>query len=362
MTDTATTAPSSPAWGATRGSQLDSLVAVRGIAAAGVFASHIAFLAPTLLPIKTREWSVFEFGAQGVSLFFALSGFVLAWTWTPRVDPPTFVRRRLARIMPMHVVVVAMTVVVAIIAGTTIDVVPTLVSLTLVHAWIPSLGWENAGNPVAWTLSCEAFFYVTFPALVWCLLRLGARGRTIAAVAIAGAGFVGTILLDRRGIWVSTLPMFRMWEFALGAIAAFELRSGRGRWLPPAWALTATLPILWLVRQEVPSLRGAGTATCGIVFTLLVYRLAVDETSHEPGAAPRRWWSSWAAQRGGEVSFAFYLVQLVPLSLYKAFADEPTTWAATVPLVVVWFAVTLGLAVALHELVEKPSFRALRGR
>ena len=87
-----------------RGAALPSLTGVRGIAAFGVFASHLHYLFPVERSVtgvagpggnlqRIRSW-----GANGVSLFFVLSGFVLAWTWTDGTDSRTFWRRRFARV------------------------------------------------------------------------------------------------------------------------------------------------------------------------------------------------------------------------------------------------------------------------
>ena len=79
-------------------SRLDSLTGLRWWAAFGVFAYHMANLAPL------RHQSLLNVGYTGVSFFFVLSGFVLTWSAKPSTGVRQFWWRRFARIWPAHFV------------------------------------------------------------------------------------------------------------------------------------------------------------------------------------------------------------------------------------------------------------------
>ncbi|WP_270353181.1 acyltransferase family protein [Microbacterium testaceum] len=133
-------------------------------------------------------WGVlFEAGKTGVTLFFILSGFVLAWGYKPQQSAGSFWWHRVARIYPLHVVGVGL----ALVAAATLipeirtdGAAPLAANLLLVNGWVPD--WWQAGNPASWSLVCEAFFYLAFPFLIRPLVRLSTRGQVIVvAVALA---------------------------------------------------------------------------------------------------------------------------------------------------------------------------------
>lgn len=75
--------------------RLDSLTGVRFFAAMLVFGFHALHYVSGL--------EVFSAGMVGVSLFYILSGFVMAWTAREDDRPSLFYRRRFARIYPAFI-------------------------------------------------------------------------------------------------------------------------------------------------------------------------------------------------------------------------------------------------------------------
>jgi peptidoglycan/LPS O-acetylase OafA/YrhL len=124
----------------------------------------------------------FTAGTTGVSFFFVLSGFVLAWSARPSDTATGFWRRRIARVYPVHLA----TALTALLLGATAlpDMWPTsggqlAANLALIHSWWPA--WWQTLHPVSWSLACEAFFYAIFPALNWYLRRASTRMLTATA-------------------------------------------------------------------------------------------------------------------------------------------------------------------------------------
>jgi peptidoglycan/LPS O-acetylase OafA/YrhL len=66
-----------------------------------------------LFHVGTHGWRplrLFDLGAVGVTFFFVLSGFVLAWSTSPDVGAGTIYRRRFARIYPSYLVMLLLAV------------------------------------------------------------------------------------------------------------------------------------------------------------------------------------------------------------------------------------------------------------
>src|SRR5262249_30389293 len=96
----------------------------------------------------------------------------------------------------------------------------------------------------AWSLACEAFFYLMFPLLLVPVRRLSGRGLWIAAAGLIAAGWFMPLVADRavhdttlvptlpvtqdRMWFVCTLAPVRMVEVGLGLVLALIVR--RGQW------------------------------------------------------------------------------------------------------------------------------------
>jgi peptidoglycan/LPS O-acetylase OafA/YrhL len=148
--------------------KLDPLTSLRFFAAAMIVAYHGRGrgLGPAWL-------DHFALG-QGVSFFFILSGFVLAYNYASfdsRGAVWRFYWSRFARIWPSHIASTLL--IIALIGNISYFTLPaesraqiTLAYITLVHAWLPLSEYIASYNAVSWSISAEFFFYLAFPLLV----------------------------------------------------------------------------------------------------------------------------------------------------------------------------------------------------
>jgi peptidoglycan/LPS O-acetylase OafA/YrhL len=359
-TATTTTSPSPPRLPRPAAAPtLPSLTGLRWMAALLVFGLHVHnfhYFGGRGQDIMT--WG-FGAGATGVSFFFVLSGFVLMWSARPGDRALGFFRRRIARILPVHLVTAA----VALLMAWTLvrQPVPTLgqgiANVLLVHSWWRP--WWQTLDPVSWSLACEAFFYGTFPLLALLLRRLGARGAT----ALAGLSLLAVFVLawaDAHS-WVDqplySFPAARLPEFVLGAAVARLVLLDR--WRGPGLEASLALAVIgyFLVPQVTP---GYPATTCTVIgFALLIAAAAVADLHGLPSLWRRR-----RLVRLGELSFAFYMIHLLVLRTATSLLGNSPRFGVPVGLAVtaVAFAVALGLAWVLYEAVEVPARRLLLRR
>jgi peptidoglycan/LPS O-acetylase OafA/YrhL len=257
--------------------RLDALTGLRFFAAVSVVSLH--YLDPSLQAPALIHW-VLAIGNTGVSLFFVLSGFVLAYTYLDAgpVNRRFFWVSRFARIYPVYLV--ALILAVALMHEGNRPAL--LASVLMVQAWNPY--WAVKINYPAWSLSVEALFYAVFPFVAVRVFRarsLLATGILLSLAAIASpAAYLLAIHMGARpfstflnGI-VSWNPIGHLPIFLLGVLAAAALRRNRGRHatllsLVTAGSLLALLPI---AQHYEPQLANGGFAAPA--FAVMIYALA----------------------------------------------------------------------------------------
>jgi len=384
---------------------LPSLTGLRWVAALLVFGTHVAGLGLAARSASTGTGTSTDGGSVtariltavfgpggpvGVSCFFILSGFVLTWSVRPDDSAGTFWRRRFAKIYPLY----ALTSLLGMLALATALGLPgpkvLLAQALMVQSWVPSQHYSLAMNPVTWSLSCEAFFYLCFPALL--LLLAGARTRTLRVVAAGAvavpfvvpwlAGRLFTLgfpvtgeLVDTtpyggpfQGWVANTLPATRLAEFVLGIVVAVLVR--RGEWAGPRLPVAAALCLAGYAATH--AVGGYPQLVCVTVVPLALLVGALAEADLAGRRSPLR---GRVMVRLGEASYAFYLIhflvvmglglQLKPLlaaARLSADRDAPLAWWQVSAAFVLLLGVSLALAWLLHRRVELPLMRRLRPR
>lgn len=347
--------------------RIDSLTGLRWWAAFFVFAFHMNVYAP--LPFQ----DYLHIGHTGVSFFFILSGFVLTWSASPKVTPEEFWWRRFSRIWPAHFVALLFA----------LPVFTTLNPEGVGYGWVQQFSWGIfflsvvllqgfatnyaimfSGNPAAWTLSSEAFFYTLHPFIAprrkvsWAFIVL-------LALAAIVAGFMLHIFDD----FTASVPppIARTWEFVLGICAAYAVKRGF-RLSIPTWAIALALLVsaymfTWLavtpMAQEnlmVALVEDVKHVILALLYVIIIVVMATRDLEGQPSSLRRPW-----AVTLGEYSFAFYLVHATVLYGLKRFTGEVPWHVVYTPLV--WVGCLLAgllLASLLHLGVEKPLERRMR--
>lgn len=293
---------------------LDALTGVRFLAAFYVVLFH-SKLSETLAIHHPIAGRFIGNGFSSVSLFFLLSGFILAYTYAGRVATSAQRRRfweaRFARLYPVYCVSLLLTMAVH-------HLVPklsyTVAAFLMVQAWNPfdKQMW-GACNYVCWTLSVEAFFYIVFP---W--YQLLNEQLRFGRLVIATCGILVTAIclntsrqvLGYHGAFYSIpLPLLRLPEFMIGVGLGnlflrkeHQLRSSQTSLLPGngivtyAALLTATLILF--------GIEGRFLSLVLIPFTALILALAAEPSTIS------KILSSTVFVFGGGISYALYLLQV----------------------------------------------------
>lgn len=349
--------------------RLLAMEGLRGVAVLFVFFVHSVSSFRAWLPASGPNHFVAIFlessGHMGVDLFFVLSGFLI-WPQPlrSRFDLGRFLRRRVERIYPAFLVVLAVTTVLMWIRPPNPAVFPEgfLAGLAYFAANVLLLPGIFSITPivtVAWTLSFEFFFYLAAPFVVRVgrLATASRRTRILVLVGLIVALFVGRALFP----WVR----LRMTHFLMGAILA-EVR-GLGRtprvrdplpWAEwAAWGLVPLAGAVTFVLQDAYGERAAVAAIPRALFTTMAMTALVWAALGRT-TVTGRWFSVTPLRWLGNMSYSYYLTHFLALKLFAeavAMIVSPTrnAWAFW-GLNLVGFGVTLPVAAALFLGVERP--------
>lgn len=325
-----------------RGTALPRLTSLRLFAAAVVVVFHLDQWGIASLPA-----SLSTLGFVGVSFFFVLSGFVLAWGTDPALPARRFYRHRFARVWPSHAVMVGVAALVPVVpvARSWEAAVP---NLLLVQSWWTDPEVVFGMNGVAWSLSCELFFYAMFPLTVWALRRVpGVVQWALPLTALVVAGYVGL----QDAALGEHLPALRFSEFLLGVVAGLALRRG---WRPRVHPLIAAVAVVVGLAISYRTPFPLPNVVMPLPFLLVLLSAAARDLDGKTG-----WLRSRALVFAGEASFALYLVhELVIVNLAPYLWGVGPQWVIALLIA----AIAGALAVLLHLVVERPCNKLLRGR
>jgi peptidoglycan/LPS O-acetylase OafA/YrhL len=343
-----------------------ALTGVRALGALWVLGFHASELVLTVVPELQVLRPVLARGYLGVDLFFALSGWVLAHSYAERIaggHGPSFARfawQRLARIYPVHAVILAVLVAGWLSAGAlgftryaasplwALHELPAQVAL--VHAWGAG---HAAWNVPSWSLSCEWLGYLLFPALARLVMRLDAPRAGAAALALIALGLAGLRWLHGASLdltYTGGVSRFAI-EFTAGALI-WRWQRDRGALFP--WDRSAAI----LLAGIVPGAVVAGIDTLSAAALVL----CVPCVAGSSGAVARLL-GSRAFVHAGQASFALYMVHEPALLVLESLWPVGRDAGAALPLRLAHaVAVILGpwlLAEVGHRAIEEPARRFL---
>lgn len=343
--------------------RMPGLDGVRGLAVLAVLAFHVT----SELPQSNILHQFFSWGWMGVDLFFALSGFLITGILLDTVGKAgyfrTFYLRRLLRIWPAYLALLAILTLVAIAitwldpenrnASRFLSAAPWywLHATNLLTARTPLFSATPLGTGHFWSLAVEEQFYLLWPLVI---LALGNKPKrvVIAAAIIIGLAPITRLLLLHRG--VDTLSLYvlmptRSDSLAWGALVLGFAVLDRGlirRAAPILMAVGAIALTVLTIRLGVPHNLSPSFVLAGYSFAGMTSAGIVAYAS----TGGDSWMNSAALKLAGKYSYAIYLWHVPILYALKHVEGLPLPIVAVATVVLTVAAARLSWA-----FVERPA-------
>ena len=195
-----------------------------------VFCSHLSFFRNSNNEtLKNIYYGILKEGYLGVSFFFILSGFILAYNYQNKFLEKkacfrNFVFARWARIYPLHLITffIAIPYTVSSLGESPyIWIKKALSNLFLIHSFSGDPSTYFSFNLVSWSISDEWFFYIAFPFIIYLISKIK---HTLSKILISSVIILIPILfyillpenqkLHHSLFYVN--PLFRVIDFFIG--------------------------------------------------------------------------------------------------------------------------------------------------
>jgi len=326
--------------------KIDAITGLRGLAALLVVYGHA-------LDWFALPWKNHLFGEVGVTVFFSLSGFLMAYLYLGKrfsaINVVDYAVSRFSRIAPAYLVIV---------------LVSFFIYVNIDPNFVYGISGKNilrhllfSGNAsVFWSITPEVEFYFLF-VLAW-----AASSRYLVRSDVAGLLFLALgsiVLLAYRDSFPGTFVGSKLHYFLFGMIAG-AMRShiqgqaqGR-RWLAVlhAASVAAIVSIVagWLVLPFSGNQEFYSSILTAVFGAFLVFSLSF------PSAVGNFFFANRVMVLCGECSFSIYLLHMPVIYLVRKIHPEPFSLFILLP-----FAILVLLFSWLnYQLVEKPGARLIK--
>jgi peptidoglycan/LPS O-acetylase OafA/YrhL len=349
-------------------SRLDGIDVLRGVSILLVVVHHVNLRIPLTetplakyLPafaVNALGWN----GQYGVTIFFAISGFLITtmtlrrWKELAKVSLRDFYMLRFARIAPLLFLLLAVLSVLDLMHLRYFTIDPARASLgrALFAALTFHLNWLEGrhgylpGNwDVLWSLSIEEMFYLFFPLL--CRFLRGGRWMIGVLVGLVVLGPFARVF-THNPIWVDKSYFGNMDAIALGCLAAMLLpRLQLTRRWQMAVEITGIVLIVWVLRFLPPILKLSLLWKTGLDMTVLalgtcMVMLVVAQTRRRG-----RWFSQpilWFGRHSYEVYLTHMFVVFGIIQIFRE-RGSPMQWA------IYWYLLVIALSAGLGAITAR---------
>lgn len=346
------------------------LQGLRAVAVTVVFFSHAGVVG-------------FSGGYVGVDLFFVLSGFLITgalykeYECHSRLDVVAFYSRRLKRLLPAMVFMIAVTLVVSFILLPSFQAQSQIGSAPFASLWLSNFYFtfteldyfnELGKNDLflhTWSLGVEEQFYLIWPLLFLFLARFAQQQLSkkcdVSLRLMVGLCLVFFLSLTLSNYWAEGSPLLafyqmpsRAWQFALGALVFFLVHRAENQQNLPGYPVTsffaltigvAAITICVYMYSDRMSYPGWAALIPSFGAALIILAGSRIPEKRNPLAQKPFVWL-------GNRSYSLYLWHWPVLLLIEA-----VNGVLTVELVVVGIAISLVLTEVSYRLVERPFWK-----
>lgn len=326
--------------------KIDAITGLRGLAALLVVYGHA-------LDWFALPWKNHLFGEVGVTIFFSLSGFLMAYLYLGRrfsaVNVVDYAFSRFSRIAPAYLVVL---------------LVSFFIYANIDPNFVYGISEKNilrhvlfSGNvSVFWSITPEVEFYFLF-VLAW-----AAGSRFLGRSDVAGLLFLALaslILLSYRDMFPGTFIGSKLHYFLFGVIAGLMRSHVDGRNQNRKWfALLHTVAVAalvsiaagWLVLPFAGNQEFYSSLLTAVFGAFLVFCLSF------PSAVGNAFFANRVMVLCGEWSFSIYLLHMPVIYLLRKIHPGPFPLLILLPLAVL----VLLFSWLSYQLVEMPGARLIK--
>ena len=364
-----------------RSGEIKALSGLRIVAAVWVVLFHFRPWLEVAAPgFRSAFAPVLNCGAQGVDLFFILSGFVLTWNYLDRMGESFSTRAtlhflwlRLARVWPVYLVTLhlaAAWIIFTLYVGhepskvaDQLNAVSYVRQVLLVQLWFQPFFDGSSWDGPAWSISAEWLAYLLFGLLVLVIFRIAraTRARGLLWLAFAASLPPALLLLATGQFYTpwSWLPRIVM-QFTAGALACAAVRklqlsdrARRGAGYLSVVLGVAIVGILYILDAHPLAKVYDSSGLVDVLFVPLVVTLAIGI-----GSLPRLL-STRVMVYLGHISFSLYMVHELVHTAWNWITAQfeivlTPSWSAKLTVVGV-LAVAVAGAALLYHFVEEPA-------
>lgn len=335
------------------------LTSLRMFFALFVFFSHLSFLRENESYVRLFN-SIFDEGFLGVSFFFILSGFILAYNYKEKVisggiSKKAFYVARFARVYPIHFVTMLAALAISLVSSTD-SMKYLLPQILLLQSFFSDSSVFFSLNAPSWSISNEMYFYLLFPFVI----ILSVRSKIILFIMY----FILILLLNSKlddelkHYWLYISPLIRFSDFLLG-ILLFELFSR----VRPIYS-TMSQPTLFefgaivlfcvfFIPHQMIELSFRYSIYYWIPMSAIVLVFALSSAAETRSVFTRvlsNKYLVWA----GEISFCFYLIHFLAIQVINYIRVKFLPNMDLIVLSIIIFLLTLIASAIAYRHIEKP--------
>lgn len=347
--------------------RVEALTFFRFIAAAIVVVFHYGRDATGFSGVLTA-------GPEMVTFFFVLSGFVMGIAYLNKeVSVGSYWWARVARIMPIYLLALLLVVVSYFASGKSVNYMSLALSLTLLQSWISP--HPTSLNAPGWSLSVEAFFYLSFPLILYFIKKYSASALYVACFSLTlwGVTQVVTTIVLSGGFYdgghslshdlIYYFPLTHLCSFVLGVFGSMWVMSKKhldtNNIVTLMFVIFTSLVIVISINNKELigyffGLKFAyGSSFFAPLFLFFIVSIALCRSNAMKifGAPP--------LVLLGEASYSLYILQMPIHAIYEKYISGILNFQPLESFVMFFIFLT-GVSIFTFLLIEKPTNRFLR--